>query len=158
MPVYRHECRTCGERTEDLQSLADDPPNCCGVGMTRLLSAPFGRVHGSPFVAGPPTANQRADVVQSRRSLLRDSKPTPPPPSAGPVPKTSTHAKPFAECNAAERTARWRDTTELMTAHQAECLELSGVDAATARRKASAHQQQITTEARAQLSTADGKT
>ena len=43
MPIYRHECRSCGIETTDLYKLAADPPRHCGEPMRRLMP---GRVVG----------------------------------------------------------------------------------------------------------------
>ena len=64
---------------------------------------------------------------------------------------TRNWAKPYEDCNAAERTERWHDTCEQMTAYRADCLTASGVDRGTALRTASEGQQAATADARAQL-------
>ena len=50
MPIYEYSCLKCGERTEALQRLADEPlTTCetCGGELKKLLSAPAFQLKGT---------------------------------------------------------------------------------------------------------------
>ena len=50
MPIYEYSCLQCGERTEELQRLSDDPLTVCetcGGELKKLLSAPAFQFKGT---------------------------------------------------------------------------------------------------------------
>jgi hypothetical protein len=156
MPVYRHECRACGCETHDLLSLSAPEPEHCGQAMRRLMptrvAAKVVNPSAGPSVAPPPAKLkpvQQAPLMSSPDAGKLETHRRARDPVTGPTIPMTKWAKPFEACSADQRTERWRDTCEAMTAHQVECLEASGVDAREARLKASATQQKITEQARA---------
>ena len=50
MPLYEYQCRSCGQRTEVLQSFSDAPRTvceACGGELKKLISAPAVQFKGS---------------------------------------------------------------------------------------------------------------
>lgn len=167
MPVFLHRCQVCQARTEDLlPSASAARPTHCGTEMARLMGAPFGRVAGSRSTAsarpGPALSAPRGEpsrgrfgepgVVVARGGAPAPSRPsTPRPQIPGPQLQGTSWPKPYADCNATERDARWRDSHEAMAAYQADSLTASGVDRREALARASANQTTATITARAQI-------
>lgn len=156
MPLYRYECPTCEVQVIDLVGLHDPAPSCCGVSMQRLMPR---RVNGWVETAEKQVRDLKAELENQKHSLPIPENITSPltdDPLAMPV--TIEGHKPYSECNAAERDARWKDTKEKMTAWQTRVLEASGTDPAKARAVAEQHQTKITKQARESNQRADGLT
>jgi len=51
MPLYEYECSSCTKKTEVRKNMSDPDPvcDCCGGGLTQILSAPQLRFTGSGF-------------------------------------------------------------------------------------------------------------
>lgn len=163
MPLYRHECSRCGLESLDLLPIGDDTPAHCGGSMRRLMPRRVvGRVvadsngahAGSGFAAPAPASVEVAAPRAQQRNIAQRvdaSDPTVVPPA----PKTGAFAKAYAECNAAERDARWHDTAQAVETWTTKGLEAKGQAPAVARKVAAQEARAAITKARAD-STAEG--
>ncbi len=71
MPIYEYQCKNCGEKSEFLQKMSDEPaltcPNCQKNALTRLVSAAGFQLKGTGWYVtdfrdknkpAPPEANK----------------------------------------------------------------------------------------------------
>lgn len=63
MPIYGVKCNTCGKEDDIFRSLAnyDDLPECCGIRMERVLSAPMVIADIQPYIS-----MKTGEVIKSR--------------------------------------------------------------------------------------------
>ena len=63
MPIYGVKCNTCGKEDDIFRSLANynDLPECCGIKMERVLSAPMVIADIQPYIS-----QKTGEVIKSR--------------------------------------------------------------------------------------------
>jgi predicted nucleic acid-binding Zn ribbon protein len=172
MPLYRHECLSCGVESLDLLRLHDPPPAHCSAAMRRIMPrrvvgrvAPDSNgVHtGSGFAStGRVDDGEIHDRVLAAASCMPSSAPPSRPIDPDNKLDIPWHTKPqpkdYTECNAGERDARWHDTCERMTEFLANGYEQDGMSRGDALRRASQLEQQVIEQARASNVREDGLT
>ena len=187
MPIFRHECPTCGIEVIDFYQSRDSQPSCCGAQMRRLMPRRVvGRVvpdsngvhAGSGFSASSSaalakrpvtfqteageaqvmgTVEDYASVMPSSRVVAPEVDPTNP--NQIPLaPTTGVFAKNYEDCSAAERDERWRDGAQALAAFATRKLEEQGAAPSAARAQAADAASTTISKAREQSTRGDGLT